>query len=275
MTGEPKRGGHRLRGSLRRNRSVRKAAALYRHRSCGREDVVVASYPKSGNTWLKFLLADVLTDEDSDFERSESAIPLIGSRTVGSATLPSGGHLWKSHEPYSPLFRRRCTRSIYLVRDARDVAISEYHFLVRKGRFTGELGSFLDVFIAGRADAYGSWDAHVASWTAGWRGRDDDRITVRYEDMLDDCASAVARILRFLEVDVAPDRVALAVERNSFRNMRTKELTTGRFASMSNSGASPLVRVGTAKQWETQFTAEQRARFWSRMPQLGRMGYEE
>ncbi len=275
MTGDTKGGGHRLRGSLRRNRPLRTAAALYRSRACRREDVVVASYPKSGNTWLKFLLADVLTDQDSDFERSESAIPLIGSGTVGSATLPGGGHLWKSHEPYSRLVGRRCTRAVYLVRDARDVAISEYHFLQRKGRFSGELDPFLDVFIAGQADAYGSWDAHVGSWTSGWRGREENRITVRYEDMLDDCASTLATILRFLEVDVAPGRVALAVERNSFPNMRTKELTTGRFATASQSRASPLVRVGAAKQWETRFTAQQRARFWSEMPQLGRMGYEE
>ena len=127
----------------------------------------------------------------------------------------------------------------------------EYHFLVRKGRFTGELGSFLDVFIAGRADAYGSWDAHVASSTAGWRGG----TTTDYGSLRGHARRlrlGSRRILRFLEVDVAPDRVALVVERNSFRNMRTKELTTGRFASMSNSGASPLVRVGTAKQWETE-----------------------
>ena len=190
MTGEHA-AGRGARAALRRNRALRTAAALYRHRACGPDDVIVASYPKSGNTWLKFLLADVLTDSDPDFARSERAIPLLGS-PAGSAVLPGGGHLWKSHEPYSPLYRRRCRRAVYLVRDARDVAISEYHFLTRKGRFDGDLDGFLDVFLAGSADGYGSWDAHVASWCDGWRGVQRDRISVRYEDMLADCEAALA-----------------------------------------------------------------------------------
>jgi hypothetical protein len=259
--------GRRARAALRRNRTARTAAALYRHRACGPDDVILASYPKSGNTWLKFLLADILTDADTDFERSERAIPLLGSAATGAAPLPGGGHLWKSHEPYSPLFKRRCTRAIYLVRDARDVAISEYHFLQRKGRFTGELDRFLEVFLAGSADGYGSWDAHVTSWIDGWRGGPQDRITVRYEDMLADCAGTLAAVLRFLDVDASPERVALAVDRNSFANMRAKEAVTA--------GASPQVRAGRAGQWQTGFTAGQRARFFTAMPQLARMGYEE
>ena len=193
MPGERPRTKARARAALRRNRAARTAAALYRHRGCGPHDVILASYPKSGNTWLKFLLADVLLDSEPDFERSERAIPLLGRTAAGAAPLPGGGHLWKSHEPYSPLYRRRCPRAIYLVRDARDVAISEYHFLQRKGRFAGDLGRFLELFLAGRADGYGSWDAHVRSFTAGWRGEPEGRIIVRYEDMLADRAGALGR----------------------------------------------------------------------------------
>jgi hypothetical protein len=257
----------RARAALRRNRAARTAAALHRHRGYGPNDVILASYQKTGNTWLKFLLADILTGAEPDFERSERAIPLLGRPAAGAAPLPGGGHLWKSHEPYSPLFRRRCARAIYLVRDARDVAISEYHFLQRKGRFAGDLGSFLDVFLAGRADGYGSWDDHVASFTAGWRGTADARIVVRYEDMLADCAGTLATVLRFLAIAAAPERVALAVERNSFAGMRAKEVVAA--------GTTPQVRAGQAGQWRAQLTAEQAARFWAALPQLVRMGYEE
>jgi Sulfotransferase domain len=272
MTGEhaPGRG---ARAALRRNRALRTAAALYRHRACGPDDVIVASYPKSGNTWLKFLLADVLTDSDPDFARSERAIPLLGS-PAGSAVLPGGGHLWKSHEPYSPLYRRRCRRAVYLVRDARDVAISEYHFLTRKGRFEGDLDAFLDVFLAGSADGYGSWDAHVASWCDGWRGAQRDRISVRYEDMLADCEAALAGVLRFLGADVPGRRVARAVERNSFARMRAKEIA-GAPGGRAPTGSRAQVRSGTAGQWRSQLSDDQRARFWAAMPQLARMGYEE
>ena len=267
MAADRRRTGGRLRAALRRNRAARTAAALHRHRGCGPDDVILASYPKSGNTWLKFLLADVLIDAEPDFERSERAIPLLGKPAAGAAPLPGGGHLWKSHEPYSPLFRRRCKRAIYLVRDARDVAISEYHFLQRKGRLGGDLGSFLDVFLAGRADGYGSWDDHVTSFTTGWRGAPDARIVVRYEDMLADPAGTLAGVLRFLAIAAPPERVALAVERNAFAGMRAKEVVAA--------GTTPQVRAGRAGQWQAEFTAAQRARFWAALPQLRRMGYEE
>jgi len=266
MPGERPRTKARARAALRRNRAARTAAALYRHRGCGPHDVILASYPKSGNTWLKFLLADVLLDSEPDFERSERAIPLLGRTAAGAAPLPGGGHLWKSHEPYSPLYRRRCPRAIYLVRDARDVAISEYHFLQRKGRFAGDLGRFLELFLAGRADGYGSWDDHVRSFTAGWRGEPEARIVVRYEDMLADPAGALAGVLGILAVAAPPERVALAVARNSFAGMRAKEVVVA--------GKTPQVRAGRAGQWQSEFTAAQRERFWSALPQLRHMGYE-
>jgi hypothetical protein len=267
MPGERPGTAGRARAALRRNRAARTVAALHRHRACGPHDVILASYPKSGNTWLKFLLADILLDTEPDFERSERAIPVLGRPAPGAAPLPVGGHLWKSHEPYSPLYRRRCARAVYLVRDARDVAISEYHFLQRKGRFGGDLEGFLEIFLAGRADGYGSWDAHVRSFTAGWRGAPDARIVVRYEDLLADCAGTLAGVLRFLAVAAPPERVALAVERNAFAGMRAKEVVAA--------GTTPQVRAGRAGQWRAQLTAEQAARFWSALPQLGRMGYEE
>jgi hypothetical protein len=266
--------GRRVRGALRRNRAVRTATALYRHRVCSAEDVVVASYPKSGNTWLKFVLADLLAGHETDFDLAERAIPLLGRPRAGTVELPGGGHLWKSHEPYSPLFRRRCTRAIYLVRDGRDVLISEYHFLRRKGRFAGGLDEFVDVFIRGKADGYGSWDKHVESWLDGWRGPRDARLILRYEDMLVDCAAALTPVTSFLGLPVQAEQLELAVQRNSFTSMRAKELATPRLATIASAGVAPLVRAGRAGQWRIDLTAEQRSHLWSAMPQLARLGYE-
>src|SRR4051812_6576959 len=115
MTGEVPNMRRRLRGALRRNRCVRTSAAAYRHRVCSPQDVVIASYPKSGNTWLKFLLTDLLLGADANFDLAERAIPLVGARECGAASLPGGGRLWKSHEPYSSVYGRRCRRAVYLV----------------------------------------------------------------------------------------------------------------------------------------------------------------
>jgi hypothetical protein len=67
----------------------------------------------------------------------------------------------------------------------------------------------------------GTWSENVASWTARTDGVPG--LTVRYEDLLDDAATEVARIGRFLGLDVTGADVERAVEASSFDRMRALE----------------------------------------------------
>jgi hypothetical protein len=58
---------------------------------------MLASYPRSGNTWLRFVLADVLA-ESSSFDNIQGLIPEIGIHGGARSLLPNGGRLIKTHE---------------------------------------------------------------------------------------------------------------------------------------------------------------------------------
>lgn len=102
---------------------VRRLWTGVRHRTLGSADVPVAAYPKSGSTWLRFLLAEAVTGRTADFQSVGDVIPYVGKQRGAPHVLPSGGRLVKTHEPYRPEYRT----SVYLVRDIRDVVVSYYY----------------------------------------------------------------------------------------------------------------------------------------------------
>ena len=93
------------------------------------DDTFLVSYPKSGNTWVRFLLANLLyPNEAVGFANINRLLPAPGvspRRFLKSLPRP---RILKSHEPFDVRFRK----VIYLVRDPRDVAVSEYHFDLKK-----------------------------------------------------------------------------------------------------------------------------------------------
>src|ERR1017187_3695816 len=110
----------RIRFELSRSQ-IRVPVVWARHRDITAEDVFVASYPRSGSTWLRFVLAEALTGQPSTFPSVNRAIPQVGYHAQ-ALRLPAGGRFIKTHESY----RRECRRAVCLVRDPRDTLLSEY-----------------------------------------------------------------------------------------------------------------------------------------------------
>ena len=115
-------------------------------------------------------------------------------------------------------------RSIYLVRDPRDVAVSEYHFDRKKKYIAAEttLEQFIQPFLAGETSSYGSWWEHAASWI-GPRYGNPAFLLVRYEDLLADPIVETAKVAEFLGIKADEERLRTAVERSSADRMRQLE----------------------------------------------------
>lgn len=180
------------------------------------DDRFIVSYPRSGSTWVRFLVSGLLSGRDPDFQSIRQTVPdiyLASRRQLRSTSLP---RILKSHEALD----LRYPLVLYLVRDPRDVVVSYFHYHVRLGVFaadTGDMRRFVNDFLDGRLDAYGAWDLHVARWlercrTKGW-------MVLRYEDLKSDPAASLTNIIEALKlgsydaVDVNRAVVAAAPER--------------------------------------------------------------
>ena len=187
-----------------------------------RSDSFVVSYPKSGSTWLRFMLAALVDGVDIDFETVEDVIPSVGHHRR-ARTIPNGGRLIKSHEPRKRTYGRLYRRVVYLARDPRAVAVSYYWFQLRNGDFTGNLSEFVSAFVTGRVDGYGAWDRHVDGWldVAGDGG--SVLHVVRYEDLLCDTLGVVRGVADFLGLEASEDSVEKVIAANSRARMAAKE----------------------------------------------------
>src|SRR5215471_2635955 len=227
------------------------------------DDVFLVSYPRSGNTWTRFLLGNLIhQDEPVTFSNIESRIPEIyfnPDRALRDLPRP---RMLKSHECFQPQY----PRVIYIVRDPRDVAISFYHHNVKAGNIPDDysMASFVPRFIGGEFDRkFGSWRDNVLSWLSV-RGDSPNFMMLRYEEMKRDTAGALRQVIEFLQrcsprkLDSSPEALQRAVELSSPERMRELEKKEAADWVLTKKTRSdkPFVRTAKAGGWKSQLAPE-------------------
>jgi Sulfotransferase domain len=248
--------------------------------------VWLASYPKSGNTWLRAFLHNYITQPDTpasinaltDFSAAECAAAFFhkpGETLTTEATqrLRPTVHaaLTRLHDDLVfikthnanlavhniPLCTQAYTAgAIVLVRDPRDIALSY-------SAFTGKPLDDIITFMASPRAAnratnaqvfefLSSWSTHVDSWSTAPR-----KILLRYEDLLADPEKHFGRIIHFLGGDAKPERLRRAIAFSDFKTLSGQETNHGYAAG----GPGALFfRDGKSGAWRTQLTPAQAAR---------------
>ena len=213
--------------------------------------VFIVSYPKSGNTWVRFLLANLLAPEKQiSFRNIEDYVPNIykSSATLGER---EGRRYIKTHHPCYDLY----PKIVYIYRDGRDALVSYYHYATGKQVF---VGSFADFIFSPFVEQFSSWNEHVTG-ALDFASEHPDRILMlQYEGMLRQPPASAARVTAFLELGCDERTIANAVEKSSFDQLKRVEQTFG-----GENLTKPLTffRSGKSGQWQEYFTPEVYARY--------------
>lgn len=261
--------------ALRRARKrspLRRPVVAWRHRSVGPTDTLLVSFPRSGSTWLRFMLAAAASAEPVEFDSVDEIVPLVGATaTDRAAEWGTQGYLIKSHERFNRLYVRRSQRFIFLVRDGRDVAVSYYYYCLRNGWWVGAFPEFLDAFLRGRLDGYGAWQDHVEGWLRE-AAEDRDHILVRYEDLHADAAGEVRRCAEFLQMPLTEERLQQSLAAGSVDRMRDSEQRRLNLPAKVVDPSIPVVRSTKSSNWREQFSDEDRDRFQRHAARALRLG---
>lgn len=246
------------------------------------DDVFLVSYPRSGNTWTRFLLGNLIyQDSPVTFSNIESRIPEIYfNRDRFLRQLPRPRML-KSHECFQPDY----PSVIYIVRDPRDVAVSFYHHNVKARNIPDDypMASFVPRFVASEFDRkFGSWRDNVLSWSV-LRKEDPKFLMLRYEDMKLDPARELSSVVAFLErcsfgkIDCSAAALQRAIELSSPERMRAleKQEAGNWVLTKATRSDKPFVRSATSGGWKLQLSPESVAAIESAWGDLmASLGYE-
>jgi len=202
-----------------RHRWLRAPVVRLRHRKLHDEDTFVISYPRSGSTWLRFLLYESLSGEPSEFERVHLSIPAVGKHFDAPRLLPDGGRLIGSHE----MFCDGPRKIVYIVRDPRSIVISQYRLRRRQGVEQRDFQTFVEAFATGRGNPFGSWAEHTSYWLSGESAQRGCLHLVKFEDLRNDPEASLSAALRFLGTHQNPEAVATVVSNNTVEEMQAKE----------------------------------------------------
>ena len=229
------------------------------------DDIFIVSYPRSGTTVMQMILHTLMADGADDFEHIDAVVPWFewGTNQGKSyADLPSP-RLFKSHLPYFWIPKGPC-RYIYVMRDGRDVAISNYYLYQRFNGYRGTFDAFYTRFLRGRL-ANGSWFRHLRGWQrAGNHGAGNHRtiLYVAYEDLMTDRAAEIERIAHFCGIELDAAKRNRVLELSSFAYMKAHEARFD-FARLVEPPAAraAFMRAGQSGGWPNQLTAQQARAF--------------
>ncbi|MBI3159821.1 MAG: sulfotransferase domain-containing protein [Chloroflexi bacterium] len=207
------------------------------------EKVYLVSYPKSGRTWLRVLLSRykqlLLGVEDFELKlhASYSETPLVtrqyifshadSAYTADQAGWPQKiadrlGWLGRVEYPFS-LERFRGAGVIFLVRDPRDVTVSDYHQQVKRSKEVPPmpLSRFIRSRLFGvrRPVAFLNYIAHQRA--------EFKHMFTHYEDLHRDPTGELTRMLEFAGLPLRPELVQESVDYARFENMRKMEAKGG------------------------------------------------
>jgi hypothetical protein len=185
------------------------------------DDLFLVEFPKSGVTWLTFLVANVNAQLNRDpravtFFNINDFVPDVQSvRYVGPVRPPLPGYrCFKSHSPYVAPYRK----VVYLVRDPRNVMVSYWSFLQGLGWWQGTM----EQLVMNRKYGIRAWTEHVNGWLRGIDASASFTL-LRYEDLTANTPAELTRLYALLGVPVTPEIIATAIERSSIDSMRELE----------------------------------------------------
>ena len=270
--------------------------------------VWLASYVKSGNTWLRAVLTNYLRDEDGPASINElvggwiacnrgvfdeyiglpsadmtpdeilALRPLLHEQLAAELPHPT---FIKVHDACirtaaGPLFSRAASAgAIYLVRNPLDVAASWAHH--RQSSIERAVADMNRPTLAsgdprgihrGLPEHYLSWSRHVSSWLEA----ELPIHVVRYEDMVADPSGAFGGIVRFAGLEWDSARLARAIEHAQFDRLQAQEACAG-FRERQPTAPS-FFRSGRTGGWRTELRPEQvRALVEAHAPAMERFGY--
>jgi len=246
-----------------------------------------ASYPKSGNTWIRAIISSLIYSKDGKFKfdmlRKVSLFPKrfyfkeftndysdlkeISSYWIEAQEKINSDkkiRLFKTHNGNYNFLGNDFTDTnntigvIYIVRDPRNIiaSISNHYqldlkqsadFLLDEKRFLFNKNDPNDLTEENIITLLGSWKSHYNSWKIS-----SNSIIIRYEDLVSNTKLEIENlstfIKKFIKFDVSEEKIQNILETTSFKKLKDMEENEG-FEEAANTNIK-FFNLGPKNDWK-------------------------
>ena len=244
-----------------------------RHKGLREADMFLASYPKCGNTWLRHLVTNIVTGKSTPWRGGlDEVCRLVGKHEGLPEVARDNGRLIKTHEPYRDEYRR----GVLLVRDARDVVVSEFFYQKSYSKYffvyNDSFEVFVDRFLDGKVNGYGNWPDHINGWMDGVQNEGNQILVLHFEKLKSDTFGSLRNVVDHLGLVADDDELRRAIEDCSVDSMKRKEREYWESQGQPNKS---FVRAAKSGGWRDHFTSKLEEKFWQRAGSaMERLGYQ-
>jgi len=260
--------------------SFRQPRRISHHRFEAPRNLYLSAYPRSGNTWISYLISFALNRPYWDIDGEELPVEREGLRNLLCGGHPHAVHpayewVLKTHAEPVDLAPKEADAVVYVVRDPRDVFTSYFHYVERQwsrsprrwrramaktGMLTMPQSTRLKLFLRW---GVGEWVSQVR------KALECDVVLVRYEDVRLDPECRIRDVLNQINATGIPDEVVASAV-NHFEFSRMQQVAKS---------ADPLghsVRKGIIGDWENLFDEGDRKYIADTAgDMMSRLGYED
>lgn len=208
------------------------------------DDIYVASYPRSGNTWTRFILAYLIhgTNDTLDSRSIDTIVPDV-YYSVNRINQQTSRRLIKIHEPVLDA----CPRVIYVHRDYREALVSYWHFMRRKECFAGTFSEFVRSPATKR---HGSWKQHIKALNRRLQ-RDPSTIhVIGYDQLRNQFQQTIERLVTWSGIGHGVDLQQLE-QRTAMETVASSDQNDAASPFRLASGTSFFVDRGKGLNWRS------------------------
>ena len=248
------------------------------------DDIIIATYAKSGTTWVQQIVGQLIFDGADDIPTAELSPWLdlrVPPKEVKLAALAAQTHrrFIKTHLPVDALVYSPKARYLYIGRDGRDVVWSLYNHHSRANALwyqlindtPGRVGPpiapppadirryFLDWL---ERDGYPFWPfwPSVRSW---WEIKGlPNLMFLHFTELKSDLPGSIRHIADFLEIPLSPASFPSIAEHSSFAWMKAHGTSATPLGGKPwDGGADTFIHKGTNGRWREILTADDIRRY--------------